>query len=143
MDANQNSQIRAAKSLAEQARDKYRLEKVKSVFEDATDVPQMLAYLAGAASVSWTERPKGTFDSDLVHELVDIAFQKIDDRYKTVADNYVAEVLSQAGITWHGPAHDIQPRENGKSALPSHELKLDIEPDEERADSMEREGDHA
>ena len=183
MDANRQSQVKAAKAVAEQARATKQKNDASVLFSDATSIEQVLAYLAGAASVSWSKRPQGGFDTEMASSLVDIAKAKLDELYtenlrqaidpygelkekriealkeKTMAHPEVDDVVELEGLRI-GSGQVLSVRENGKSPLPHNgeELRLDeLEPwelevlgecpsndysDEERADSMARDGDH-
>lgn len=55
---------------------------VAKMFEDATDIPQVLGYLAGASSMLWSERPRGEFDGTKAKLLVDIAEARLGELIK-------------------------------------------------------------
>lgn len=196
MDANRQSQVKAAKAVAEQARATKQKNDASLMFSDATSIEQVLAYLAGAASVSWSKRPQGVFDTDMASSLVDIAKAKLDELYtenlrqaidrskKSTDFKDLHGLIDEDGCHCGACEGRIHPdllatrenpdltelrdgsgqvlsvRENGNSPMPHNgeELRLDelehweLEvlgecpgndySDEERADSMEREGDH-
>lgn len=78
MDAKSNRErMLAAKATADIMRQKKQLEKANEVFGDAKTVDQVLAYLAGGASLCWDKRPTGVFQSEMALALVEEAKARI------------------------------------------------------------------
>lgn len=99
MDANH---IAAGKATAEADMTKKRAnEYVARMFDEATSIDQVLAYLAGGASVCWTERPRGEFMSEKADVLVDLAkariVQIVRDGMQLAADQIKAEKEANNG----------------------------------------------
>lgn len=126
MDANQQdklSRIKAAKAVAEQARVKRQMDKATAVFSDATSITQVLAYLAGASSVCWSKQPQGEFNSEMASSLVDVAAQRI------------------ATLVMDTARQQLEQIRNGD--VPAADGLIDYEADDELAERIEREADHA
>lgn len=134
MDANEKrSKILAAKSVAEQARVKHQLEKAGAIFADATNIDQVLSYLAGGASVAWDKRPTGEFDTELATALVSQAHLRIVE--------LVFEAAKDSIKTSELP--DDIPADEVKVPFEGATVNMGFSEDEELAERIEREGDHA
>lgn len=78
MDAKTNRErMLGAKATADVMRQKRQLDKAAEVFGDAGTIDQVLAYLAGGASLCWDKRPTGEFQSEMALALVDEAKVRI------------------------------------------------------------------
>lgn len=116
----------AAKAQADVMRQKRVLDRAHEVFADAETIEQVLGYLAGGASVAWTKRPNGEFNSELASALVDEASARIRNLILEAGSSAV-EALQAASV---------------EGSTPDGAAGIDLGPENETAERMERE-DHA
>lgn len=136
MDANdRQSKVRAAKAVMEQNIVKKQMDHAERVFSEAETIEQVLGYLAGAASVCWTEKPKGTFRSEMASDLVEVASRKVHELVQSSLKRFINEQIeAQDGLLDYDP--DECPI---KDASVSYSISGE---DDELAGRMRREADH-
>ena len=134
MDANEKrSRMLAAKSVAEQARVKHQMERAGAIFAEATNIDQVLSYLAGGASVAWNKRPTGEFDTELATALVSQAHRRIIElMFEAAKANLKTSELP-----------DSTPTDEVEVPFEDALVNMGFSEDEELAERIEREGDHA
>ena len=138
MDANrkQENEISAlaGKAVAEAMISKKQMEHAQRVFEDSTEIDQVLGYLAGASSVCWTKPPKGEFRSEMAQSLVECAHNKINQLVLESATRHLALIQKNSNsVPFNDAILDYSITGEDTS---------DVEAEHELASRYVREGDH-